>query len=653
MYKRLCRIAVGGGPLCRHGSLSVPRCSNLRCSLSSQWAAPMLLTPTLGALNSGLARLPTSGAACAAQRRKATYGKPSSSQDTRRARKPRKNYNYLTTSRLIETPKKLSVKRQRRLDDRTLARRNRFKEKLLQDVEEKIRFFPPVIKRCVFFPLSKSNNRAILFRGHRDLGAALMTRVLCLVIEQLKKAENRPFLVEKMKELDVEPPTAAEWKKFTDAKTGDINIGILYSPWVETILRAFAKSERVPPTRQKLIRSLRALHNFVVKNATDPTRVPPLEEWARARGPVLETDFIGRACNNIAQHVQNKASVLMIQEWGKQHAFGAVSALSLEEQLALVKDVAQNSKQLLQELEERHLFTTKFKQVLYSLDEVKAITTPRELFRSDFVRKFVIKHNGAYYPKCMFDAKTFTVLRRDEKARLCAFGYRYESYPTTGQKLYLRYCLRDYGMSVSEAARRYGRLSDLQRAALCFPFYLPIAPRRVEVAAFRRFYDEMCGRYGLINPTGPVVGSRLFEAAMRKRWRSLSIAEREKYEESDRSADVFPLIKPAAGESLSAPPSTAAMAEYFTEDHPRKSSGLDEQVSSAATEEEKAEGTSEDYDAEPRVATTAKVKTPRTSETFSTRSHAASAVARAAARGDNGREAEWPEHHEGLRVIVM
>ncbi|KPA85412.1 hypothetical protein ABB37_01721 [Leptomonas pyrrhocoris] len=624
-------------------------CSLLRRPSATKLAAPLVSSQTLRAFRSGVAGALATGATSTAQRHKGTYGAPLGSPGLLTTRKPRKQYNYLNTSRLIETPKKIPVHVQRVRDDKTLERRQHFKENLLRDVEQKIRFFPPLVKKRVFFPMSTINNRVLIFRGHRDLGTLLGTRLTCLVIEQLKKAENRSFLLEKMKELEVEPPTAAEWAKFTDPKTGDINIDVLYSPWIESLLCSFARMERKAHKQPQNLRSMAALRDYVVQNFANPSLVPSLESWSRAQGPVRETDFVGRPGSNVARQVQYKTNVQRMSQWGKQQAFDAVSALSLEEQLTLVKDVAQRRTQLLQELEERHLFATKFKHVLFSLDELKSIMGPCELFHNACARKFVMEHKGAYYPKHTRDTKAFTQLPKEERVRLCAFGYRFEAQPTTGQKLYVRCCVRDYGLPSSEASRRYGRLSDLQRAALCFPFYLPIAPTRATVASFKRFYRDMCARYGLANPNGPVLGNRLFEAAMRKRWNGLSMEERAQYEDSDRVADVFPLIKPATKESSTS--STEAMAEYFTEDHPRTSCSLDELLASTATKKEEAaeeEGEGKGCDEEPLVMSARGV-----SGSFAASPRGAAAVARATVRRVNGREAGSRAHHERLRVIVM
>lgn len=481
----------------------------------------------------------------------------------RRSSKSRKQYNYLTPTRMITKPRKTSLKAARLRDDKILARRHNYKEQLLRNVEEKIRFFPPVVKKSVFFPTRWSGHSSVLFRGHRNLGCILGTRVELLVLEQLKKAEQRPFLIEKMQSLGVEPPTAEEWAKFTDPKTGDINIGICYSQYVETLFYSFTRSAMGHPGRVASIRSLAALRDYAVLNAADPTRVPPLELWAQALGPIQDSDFCGRTRGSATQQVKLSAALLEMREYGRAHLFEAVSALSLAEQVAVSTEAAQRQSELLAELQQRHVFATKIKHVLFSLDEIMAIHAPSMLYSNFKRRQFIIEHKGVYYPRFHRREANFKKLSAEEKAQWYTFGIHHEPHPSTGQKLYLRFCVRDYGIPITEAARRYNQLSDLQRAALCFPFYSTIAPSRASVAAYKRFYREMCGRYGLVTPTGPIIGNRLFEAAMRKRWQGLSVAERARYEEADRIADVFPLVKPS---SADAPPSSTSEQLQITPD---------------------------------------------------------------------------------------
>ncbi|KAL7699416.1 hypothetical protein NQL31_006529 [Lotmaria passim] len=675
---QLIRTVAGRAPLLR---CACPCPAPPRCVFGFLFSTPLTVPPSL-------TRRATHGLTAAAaqhdcsptlvsQRHKSFYSVPLRTRTVWRSAKTTKRYNYLTRSRLA-TPQKqrMSVAVERRRDDVNLARRDRFKEQLLRDVEEKIRFFPSFVKKQVFFPSSRTHGRMLLFRGHRDLGISVAMRVTCLVIEQLKKAENRPFLIERMKELGVETPTAAAWAKFTDAATGNVNVGVLYSMWTESMIRSFAKTAMEAKTTEQLrVRGLVTLRDYVAVNIGDPTLVPPLEAWAGELGPLCEADFTGRSRGSATRRVQDKVKVKEVCNWGKSHVFDAVSALSLEEQMALITAAGKNRQQLLKELEERNLFASKFLQVLYSLDEMKAITKPLKLYHGFLARKHTIEHHGAYFPSYNGNTKRGVQLSKEEKARLCAFGYRHEPSPTTGQKLYLRYCVRDYGMTLSEAARRYNRLTELQRAALCFPFYLPIAPQSPSAAAFKRFYRAMCSRYGLVNSSGPVLSNRLFQTAMRKRWMAMSLSERAEYEEVDRISQVFPLVKPSArddaGEDASqesTASATATMGEYFTENHERRSSSLDELLVSAKLKEREEEERVADDDADDDgddwgstsaaptpVATAARPRAPPRHAAAASSSATAPTTATATARAP--REAtgatETRQKYEGLRVIMM
>lgn len=474
---------------------------------------------------------------------------------------------------MISKGRQRTPKSERLRDDKFLARRVAFKAQLQRDVREKIRFFPPFITQHVFFQLSPNNGRTLIFKGHREMGVVNNTRIVSHIVEQLKKAEMRPFLIQKMTELKLELPTDEEWRKYTDAATGDINIGILYSDWVNNLFRSYARLARLHGNKPTVMRSMTTARDYLAIYHKDLKLVPSLETWAQSMGPLTEADFVSRSQTGTVAQVEGRVRAKEVRAWGKAQVLETLATLSLDAQMAILDEATRRRLAIVQELEERHYFITKFKEVLYSLDEMKAITNPLELYRGGFARQFVLEHRGAYFPTYVHTGLRVSQLSKEERARLCPFGYIYEGQPSTGQKLYIRFCGRDYGLELAEAVRRYSRLSDLQRAAICFPFHVPIAPSAASRVAFRNFYNDMCRRYGLVAAHGTKRGSHIFERAMRQRWVALGSREREGYGESDRVAEVFPLVKPASSEGGDGADGThsATMAEYFTDEPPTDS----------------------------------------------------------------------------------
>ncbi|KAG5500434.1 hypothetical protein JKF63_03527 [Porcisia hertigi] len=493
---------------------------------------------------------------CTARRWAAMYPKASRKQ-VRTAR--RKDFNYLTADRLVPSEKKLSRVAIRNRDDAGLRRRREYKQQLIRDVEEKIRFFPPNIKKQVFFPLMTNSPRLSLFRGNREYGIRLCTRVFSMLLDQLCKRENRGIILERCAELGWEPPTAEDWERYTDSVTGDITTGIMYSKWVNAILTTYGRMFHTGST-QLIAGGSSTLFAYVIRNYSDRTLVPPLEDWSRQFGPVIAEEFVGRPRGQEKFNLAMSNAVIEVRSWGRLQAQEAVSRLSLQEQDDLVQWVEQNIKSHIADMERKNAFSAKVLAVMHSLPEAKAIRTSFWSFKESKRLEHVVKQNGAFYPLVHDVRKAWSSMSKEEKARYSCFGQKIQSETACGRKLFLRYCCRDYGFSLIEASRRFNALGELQKAALEFPFYLPLTPSNASTAAFRRFYHVMCERYGMVRTYNNGVGNRLFMIAMRHKWDGLSMEERQQYEERDRIYSVFPL-QPTPAETVESSCATSSSLE--------------------------------------------------------------------------------------------
>ncbi|CAJ1990256.1 hypothetical protein conserved [Leishmania donovani] len=501
-----------------------------------------------------------------AHRWSSTY--PTASRRSVRTR-TKKQFNYLTADRLIPTEKKLSRIAIRNRDDVSLRRRREYKQQLMRDVEEKIRFYPPSIKKQVFFPIMTNSTRVSLFRGNREYGIRTSTRVFSMLLEQLCKREHREFILEKLAELGLEPPTAEDWEHFTDPVTGDITTGMMYSKWVDSILTTYGRMS-FTSSKHLLAAGATTLFAYVIRNYLDRTLVPPLEDWSRQFGPVVAEEFVGRPRGQQKVSLALSDALYEVRVWGRTHAQEAVSRLSLQEQTDLVKWVEGNMKTHIAEMERKHAFTAKILAVMHSLPEAKAIHNSFWAFKESKRLEHVVKMNGAFFPLHHDVHRQWSQLSKEEKARYSCFGRKRETETACGRKLFIRYCCRDYGFSLSDASQRYASLGDLQKAALEFPFYFPLTPGNAATAAFQRFYLVMCERYGMVRTYSSGIGNRLFKIAMRQKWDALSMEERQQYEEHDRIYAAFPLQPPTpeaaasgsakASSSGSLPASTAPSA---------------------------------------------------------------------------------------------
>ncbi|KAG5498264.1 hypothetical protein JIQ42_03069 [Leishmania sp. Namibia] len=517
---------------------------------------------------------PSCGTLSAARRWASQY--PTASRRTVRAGK-KKHFNYLTADRMLPTEKKLSRSAIRDRDDASLQRRREYKQQLVRDVEEKIRFFPPAIKKQVFFPLIANSARVSLFRGNRDFGVRVSVRVFSMLVEQLCKRVHRDFILEQLAELGLDPPTAEDWERFTDPVTGDITTGIMYSSWVNTVLVTYGRMS-FTGSKHLLACGGTTLFAYVVRHYHDRALVPPLEDWSRQYGPVVTEEFLGRPRGQQKVSLALSEAVYELRVWGRAQAQEAVSRLSLQEQEDLVRWVSENLKTHIAEMERKHAFTAKILAVMHHLPEAKSIHNSFCAFKEARHMEHVVKMKGAFFPLPSKPREEWRRMSAEEKERYTCFGRKRQTETACGRKLFLRYCCRDYGFSLTDASSRYINLSDLQKAALEFPFYLPLTPCNPALAAFRRFYAVMCERYGMVRTYNSGAGNRLFKIAMREQWDRLSMEERQQYEEHDRIYAVFPLQPTTSGAAASNSTASSSSESPPTRTAPSaaapKSSGL-------------------------------------------------------------------------------
>ncbi|CAM39645.2 conserved hypothetical protein [Leishmania braziliensis MHOM/BR/75/M2904] len=471
----------------------------------------------------------------------------------------KKHFNYLTADRMLPPEKKLSRLSIRNRDDVSLRRRRDYKQQLVRDVEEKIHFFPPSIKKQVFFPLMTNSTRVRLFRGNREYGLRMSTRVFSMLLDQLCKRENRDFILEQLGKLGLELPTAEDWEHFADPVTGDITTGIMYSNWVHSVLTTYGRMSFTGSTHL-LAGGATTLFAYVIRNYFNRTLVPPLEDWSRQFGPVAAEEFLGRPRGQQKVSLAMSEAVCEVRVWGRTQAQEGVSRLSLQEQDDLVKWVKNNLKSHIVEMERKNAFASKVLAVLHSLPEAKAVNNSFWVFKEARRLEHVIKLKGAFFPRQSRVRSEWRQLSMEERARYSCFGQKRQTETACGRKLFIRYCCRDYGFSLSNASQRYTTLGDLQKAALDFPFYFPLTPSNAATAAFHRFYVAMCDRYGMVRTYNNGIGNRLFKAAMREKWDALSMEERQQYEDHDQIYAVFPL-QPTTGEAVSGSAETSTSSE--------------------------------------------------------------------------------------------
>ncbi|EPY16261.1 hypothetical protein STCU_11444 [Strigomonas culicis] len=461
----------------------------------------------------------------------------------------KKKFNYLTPDRLVaNNRRKLSKNALRARDDKSLARRRNYRRLLLQDVETKIHFFSPLIKKHVFFPSNKFNAK-LLFRGNRLLVTHTFTRIYVSVIDQLKQRQHRDTLVSLMREAGVEPPTAEEWARYTDRKTGDINIGLLHSVWLKRYFVEVSRKGSALLEDDDRATRMRFTPTFLYV-AVHFKDIPTLEDWSHKKGKLqvreLELTKDSRALSTVQLSLANAKGD--IASYGTAYVEEHVNRMTTDQVGAVETTFRSEAARILQDMNAQLAFTAKVLLGAGELPEVKAIQSPMTVYFNRCELLSALAQKGSPHPPFKRNFADWHQLPKEERDRCYCFARKPERITKTGMQLFFKYCSRDYGILRSEATRKYHDLTDLQQAALSFPFYLPITPQRSGAVAFRKFYGEMCARYGLIRGGHATFGNRLFEAAMRKKWLALDPVERQQYDENDAIAAAFPL-QPGAGKA--------------------------------------------------------------------------------------------------------
>lgn len=497
----------------------------------------------------------------------ASYPSP---RPQRREQQARKQFNYLTSERLVRTLRlKMNRDALRARDDKALQRRRDYRGDVLRDIEEKIHYFPPEVKSFIFFPSSRLRNTKRLFRGNRVLDSRTFTRIHVLVIETLCKLENRKALVAAMKKAGIVPPLAAEFRRYCDPVTGDINCPLVHSLWLE---RHFLELGRKHATALAQPRddkgnvdtrcvSMSPQQAYVLMNFGNDVAVQTLQAWSRQLGPLdaaKELAEVGRS--QVVAVAARMESRVEIMRWGRSQIEAAVAPLTVAEQQALVETAIRRFLPRMQKLSCQMLFAAKVMLAVNALPEVKAMQTPSKVFFRECELQAVVRQGGLCFPRVPSTLKEWRALGVERQAQYYCFGRKAEGTVASPQLLYMRYATRDYGLHRVEAAKRFAKLTDEQQAALQFCFYYPIAPKSSANMAFRAFNREMCVYYGLARGTGAMTnGSRLFEAAMRKKWRLMPAEERQKYFNDEAIRAAFPL-QPAAGPATAEDEEDAANA---------------------------------------------------------------------------------------------
>ncbi|CAD2218941.1 hypothetical protein AGDE_12797 [Angomonas deanei] len=469
-----------------------------------------------------------------------------------------KKYNYLSGERLLHrSGRKLTRKLIKLRDDKGLQSKVAYREQLLRNIDTKIKYYPDIVKHFVFFPLSRTVNRHVLFKGNRTLFGRTYVRIVCLVINQLKAYKNRTALKEGMTKAGIAIPPESEWKRYCD-KEGNVKIGIFYSMHMRQLmsdlsrhyLEITGKTDRaallLPPLQAYLLTHLEELQS--------------LEEWSAAKGEITEED-LRDSLNTHASSVKRKMERLEVRTYGEEYVKEKVRALSYEEQRELCKEATERLEELFGEYRRQSLFAAQVLLGICTLPEVIAIQSAKKNFILQTDLRNVIDTNGVGYPPVRKVVRMWSALSPEEKATYFCFGRHSQATTRTGGQLYTRFCSRDYGIGRTEATTRYKNLTDQQQAAVNFPFYDTIAPPSAAKLAYRRFYLEMSRKYGLIRGTNVTFGNRFFESAMRKKWLELTPEERWKYDDVEVINAAFPLQPSSSSKSDTAAPPSPRLEE--------------------------------------------------------------------------------------------
>lgn len=469
---------------------------------------------------------------------------------------PRKSYNYLTGQRLVRTPRRRESREViRHSDDKGLAKRREYHRMLRKNVEEDIHYFPPFVTQAVFFPRVAHGNRTLMFLGSHVLSQRSFVRVYDHVLKQITSGAQRPALKALMGKVGVEVPEDDVWKRYCDPDTGDINIGLLYSVHVRRVLVTICQ-RAVEGGGNSPACNLTISHAYILRYFCDTSRVPSLQQWSAQFGPLRAREMVKNTRLHSSVMLALREAKKEINQYGMDTIRNAAASLTPEARQALLDDVMANYSAYYTAMREQLLFASQVLLAVNSLPEIRAIQRPVAVFTTEQECQHVIARQGNLYPPYSTRSHDWAALSTEEKNGYYCFKRGFERRCSTGQQLFARYCTRDYGISSKEARKRYAALSDLQKAAVDFPFYLPITPPRPATVAFKRFLLHMCARYGLTRSYNGLAGNRVFVGALRQKWRNMTQLERLEFEQGEELDAVFPLqpVKPKFALDAEAPP---------------------------------------------------------------------------------------------------
>ncbi|CBH17761.1 hypothetical protein, conserved [Trypanosoma brucei gambiense DAL972] len=473
-------------------------------------------------------------ALCISTRSVASY--PSPGTDRGKVKINRKKYNFLNSERLMKTNKEPRSRREVRIrDDVFFHRRIQYRQAIGTNVEKHIRYLPDNVKQYVFFKNKVNSLVSTGFHGARKAPGIVARRIVLMVENEILKPENRDHLVELIESVGVEPPTKEEWDRYTNKKTGRININLYYHANVEKHLRQFFTA--------KVGGSFRLLQAFMVLKRNDFSVCPPMYEWALRQGPIRNEELVERS------EVKEQRDVIgELAKFQRPHIDRAFKKLTNQAKQKCLKEAEDNEDQLRREYEQERVFAAKVLSGVAALKEVRAMTSPALTYYRHEHYKYVIKKNGsvdATLRRSRDESPSWHMIPKEEQVKFYCFERTMQMHPVGGAHLFIRYACRDYGLTREEAMLRWSFLSDLQKAALSFCFYAPISASNHSGVAFRRFYWKQCYIHGLMM-TGKACGNRAFFERMRKVWMGMSADERAQYEETDSFSSVFPLHRQSA-----------------------------------------------------------------------------------------------------------
>lgn len=452
-------------------------------------------------------------------------------------RGPQKTFNFLTHERLVTTPV-MPTQAAMKKENVYQAKLTHFREELMEKIEKHVHYYPKEVSNFVFHAIVNDRPQAKTFTGHRQLSAPTFARIQLLVLHELIKGKNRGKLLQLMAKANVPMPPKTLWDTFTDKKTGDITARLVYSKYVQKALRRLAVG------RERGYLNVPSSYFYIGLHFFEEDKVPSLSEWWYKMGPVTTKDLVfNRSFGTHKRFIhQAKQDVL---NYAKKEVDSAIAAYTTEDMERMITEFKKQSVSIMRRIEQHHLFSQSVLVAVGSLPEIRVIQGPKHAFQAEYNGLWYIQQKGAYYPDPKGCDNAWLQLSAEGKQKYLPFGTK----PTgtrSGIQSFLKYCQRDYGLSLEEARERLGDLSDIQLAAMNFPFHVTLINDKNPVQRpFRRFLKKKLTEYGLLRPCKGDDGlrfhsNRLFTAVMRVKWMNMSAEERRAFEEED-IANVFPL----------------------------------------------------------------------------------------------------------------